>query len=212
MKKEKYVRALVTLKTIFDYYGITFWLDYGTLWGAIRDGKIMEFDNDIDVGVWLRDVSKISQTKKDFKRYGYDLRVNKNHLNYVIHDIKTGEHLGCILFRKKVKGYAIRIKFNLLTKWLRLLNIFNGGFGTKLAWKVVLGLHLYRDMEVSNKLENMRNLKPYKFYNHWFLIPRYPERYLDWMYCNRDWRIKATKPLHGEQVGRRRQRLHEFIK
>jgi len=211
MSKEKYVKCLNAVKNIFDAHNIIYWLDYGTLWGAIRDGKIMEFDNDFDFGVFLRDVPKISQLKQEFATYGYELRVNKNHLNYVIHDFETGEHLGCILFRKAVKNYMIRIKFNPLTKWLRLLNIFNGGFGTKLAWKVVIGLHLYRDMEVSSKVEDLGTLKEINFYGKQYPIPVNPEKYLDFMYPYRDWRIVAKKPLHGSEIGRRRERLREVL-
>ena len=43
-------------------------------------------------------------------------------------------------------------------------------------------------------------------------VSEHPEKYLDWMYCNRDWRIKSDRPLHGDEIGRRRQRLNEFVK
>lgn len=210
--KQKYVDCLNVMKIILDKHKIEYWLDYGTLWGAVRDNAIMEFDNDVDIGVWLDDVPKISQTKKDFKKLGYDLRINPNHLNYVIHDIKTGEHLGCILFRKLIYGYAIRIHFKPWCKILKLANYGSGGWLTKIIWKIIISLIWYDDMEVSGKWEHMNGFRIIYFYNKYHQIPYHSKDYLDFMYPYRDWRIKSDKPLHGEEVGRRRQRLKEILK
>jgi hypothetical protein len=191
---------------------VTFWIDYGTLWGAIRDNAIMEFDNDVDVGVWLKDVPKISQMKKDFKREGYDLRINKNHLNYVIHKISTGEHLGCILFREKQGDYAVRIHFKPYLKFMRLCNLGSGGFIVRGFWNFILKHELYEDLEVSSKMDDLGVLSTIDFYGEEFPTPEFPIRYLDWMYPYRDWRVKSDKPLHGAEIGRRRERLKEVIK
>lgn len=203
------------MKRIFEKYDITYWLDYGTLWGAIRDNAVMEFDNDVDFGVLLKDVPKISQLKQEFKKEGYDLRINRGHLNYVVHKISTGEHLGCILFREAKGNYVIRIRFNPILKFILLpANYGKGGRVIKWLWKKIINgkfIDWYRDMEVSSTVQNLGRLKKYKFYGEDFPIPEHPEKYLDWMYCNRDWRIKSDGPLHGAEVGRRRQRLHEVL-
>lgn len=61
--------ALRRAKTILDNAGITFWLDCGTLLGAVRDGKFIPWDHDIDLGMWsdmrpLRDAC-VSKFKAD---------------------------------------------------------------------------------------------------------------------------------------------------
>lgn len=171
----------------------------------------MEFDNDVDVGVLIKDVPEISQLKQEFKEEGYDLRINKSHLNYVVHKISTGEHLGCILFREAVGNYMIRIKFKPYLKFISLANFGKGGWMIKKLWMFIIKYKFYRDMEISSRLKDLGNIKKYKFYGEDFPIPEHPEKYLSWMYCNRDWRIKSDRPLHGKEIGRRRQRLHEVL-
>ena len=39
MNEDVAIDALRQVKEVFDEYGIEYWLDYGTLLGAIRDGK-----------------------------------------------------------------------------------------------------------------------------------------------------------------------------
>jgi len=40
---------------VFENHKITYWLDGGTLLGAVRDGKFIDWDNDIDLGSWDMD-------------------------------------------------------------------------------------------------------------------------------------------------------------
>ena len=53
------IENLCIIKDIFDAYGVIFWLDWGTLLGAIREGKIIEWDTDLDIGVFADDFKKI---------------------------------------------------------------------------------------------------------------------------------------------------------
>ena len=39
----------------FEEEGVAFWLDYGSLLGAVREGGIIPHDYDIDIGVWGKD-------------------------------------------------------------------------------------------------------------------------------------------------------------
>ena len=63
------VDALRRAKAILDDAGIAFWLDCGTLLGAVRDGRFIPWDHDIDLGMWsearpLRDAC-VSKFKAD---------------------------------------------------------------------------------------------------------------------------------------------------
>lgn len=49
--------VLLKAKKALDKAGILFWLDYGTLLGVYRDGKLISYDTDVDVGVMLEDYS-----------------------------------------------------------------------------------------------------------------------------------------------------------
>lgn len=37
--------------------GVPFWLEYGTLLGLVRDGSLLSWDQDIDLGLWRHDVT-----------------------------------------------------------------------------------------------------------------------------------------------------------
>ncbi len=43
----------MTAKKALDKYEIPFWLDFGTLLGVVRDGKLISHDTDNDIGVWM---------------------------------------------------------------------------------------------------------------------------------------------------------------
>ena len=71
---------------------LTYWLYKGTLIGAIRDGALIPWDNDIDVAVLASELSKQSHT--------YPSKQNEIYFvngHYGIRDIKTGEHYICML-------------------------------------------------------------------------------------------------------------------
>ena len=46
------VSLLRETKKVLDSHDVTFWLDCGTLLGAMRDGKFIEWERDIDLGSW----------------------------------------------------------------------------------------------------------------------------------------------------------------
>lgn len=50
MIEKEALEALVRITRIFQSEGITLWLHYGTLLGAIRDSKFIPHDKDIDLG------------------------------------------------------------------------------------------------------------------------------------------------------------------
>lgn len=65
------LEALKRVKDILDFYNIEFWLDCGTLLGAARNGKIIKWDHDIDLGTWQDNTFKICQAFKQFRNKGF---------------------------------------------------------------------------------------------------------------------------------------------
>ncbi len=58
---------------ILEEAGILFWLDFGSLLGAYREGGIIEHDDDIDLGVRREDAPRILALRDDFAAVGCSL-------------------------------------------------------------------------------------------------------------------------------------------
>lgn len=52
------IKLLDSLKNICEKNNIIFWIDFGTLLGAARDGKFIPWDDDIDVSMPINDYKK----------------------------------------------------------------------------------------------------------------------------------------------------------
>jgi len=70
MNKEQASEYLLKVKEIFDRLGIIFWLRGGTALGAIRDGSFIEWDNDIDIGVYEDDAEKVWFAILEMEEFG----------------------------------------------------------------------------------------------------------------------------------------------
>lgn len=55
MKENDLIDLLRQVKEILDKHNIEFWLDCGTLLGAVREGKFLPWEYDIDLGAWRDD-------------------------------------------------------------------------------------------------------------------------------------------------------------
>jgi phosphorylcholine metabolism protein LicD len=55
---------------IFDKHNINYWAIGGTLLGSVREGKIIEYDDDIDLGILKKDYLRINDIKGDFEKVG----------------------------------------------------------------------------------------------------------------------------------------------
>jgi hypothetical protein len=58
---------------LFDREGILYWMDFGTLLGAVRNGELIPWDKDADFGVLLKDEPKIDKLYGKIRRAGFDI-------------------------------------------------------------------------------------------------------------------------------------------
>lgn len=58
---------------LLEEHGITYWLDFGSLLGAIRHKDIIPWDNDCDVGIFAKDKRKFLALAKRMYRDGFYL-------------------------------------------------------------------------------------------------------------------------------------------
>jgi len=74
------------------------WLEFGTLLGVVRDGKLISHDTDIDFGVFLEDQSENIQ--KAFEKAGFKLvhRLEIDNGNYGLEESYERDGVGVDLF------------------------------------------------------------------------------------------------------------------
>ncbi len=58
MKEKKLIELLKQVKEVLDKYHTEFWLECGTLLGAVRIGKFIPWEHDIDLSTWQDRVSE----------------------------------------------------------------------------------------------------------------------------------------------------------
>ena len=71
MREDRIVNTLREVREVLNKYKVEFWLDSGALLGAIREGKLIPWDHDIDLGAWYKDLDKIIDACKELKSRGF---------------------------------------------------------------------------------------------------------------------------------------------
>jgi len=71
--KKQAFKDLQRFKLFADSLNVTFWLDWGTLLGAVREGKFIDWEQDIDLGFKKEDLEKIWYYKEDLEDKGFRL-------------------------------------------------------------------------------------------------------------------------------------------
>lgn len=68
-------RVLEEVKAVLDSHGIEFWLNFGGLLGAVRDGKFISYDNDIELNAWAHKVTEtqMADVSRDLCSRGYNV-------------------------------------------------------------------------------------------------------------------------------------------
>lgn len=215
MKEDIAVQALKEVKEVFDKAGIKFWLICGTLLGAIRDGKIIEYDTDIDLATWHDNVDKIVSVFPELKKRGFNVFLDFNYdKNYEIGILRPGCGIEVSLFRLSGDN-AWKIApsgENIITRYLITNLIFmlsQRVYATKPTGKFVaikycvslLPFKRYLCKMVWSVWEKIggkfialvvpkhffEKLKTIEFYGMKFNVPFEAEKYLEYVY-GADWR------------------------
>lgn len=77
------IDLLRQVKELLDEHGVEFWLDCGTLLGAVRDGKFIPWEHDIDLGSWRDNVPEAVKTSvsEELRNRGFEVSAFENHIH-----------------------------------------------------------------------------------------------------------------------------------
>lgn len=101
--KEEALELFRKVIRILDRHNIEYWLDQGSLLGAVRDGAFLPWDHDVDIGVWHQDIQK---NKKSLVR---ELRRNAINVDFFPYMIIT--HYQKKKNGENIKNVPVHLKF-----------------------------------------------------------------------------------------------------
>lgn len=112
------INLLREVKDILDELGIQFWLESGVLLGAVREGRFIGWDYDIDLGTWAKYIPKMKIISKEFCDRGFEVYYSK--YNNVMGFWKNGISVDLPFWRLSGKRAIMPLKYaeNLLGRIL----------------------------------------------------------------------------------------------
>lgn len=72
---EEAEKLLLDITTIFKSVNINYWLEGGTLLGIRREGRLLPWDNDLDISMHSQELDKLDVLLKTLKKKGFRVRL-----------------------------------------------------------------------------------------------------------------------------------------
>lgn len=211
------IDLLKIVKKILDSNKIDYWLDEGTLLGAVREKKFIEWDHDIDLGLWIEAVSKIESLFREFEKEGIGVCFHNElkHIKLVKNKVETDINPYTLLENKATRKWYKKNRFgkildyliwtlNLSNENIRLSNaplsitrsvIVLGKIIPKWKKKYLLKILFILFEKIGSKTVKIEipsvffnKLKDLMFYKLNFKVPADTEKYLEYRY-GKDWKI-----------------------
>lgn len=208
MNEMEAIQALKKIKIIFDKNNIDFWLNFGTLLGAVREKKIIDWDDDIDLATWHHNREKLISISEELFNNGFDIiffhrkvQIKKNniHINIIFvrkicgvtyhiskfYNSKFGELL---YFGLLVPLWSpdISIKFTESTN----ITVITHSILNKIPFKNIIHNIIYKLFKYTNSfyfirafpLDYFTQLSEISFYDMNLKIPSNSKEYLTYLY------------------------------
>ena len=201
---KKLYEMLEKVSKIFNKNKIQYWVDGGTLLGAVRHKGIIPWDDDVDISVFYKDRNKIWKLKKEFEKNGYGLMETAVGLKlYDLEGINIKRNLWKehrqlfkiynpeIKSRSQISVEASKTyKKSKKIKYQKYKYPFMDIFYTKIEKDKIVYLKQQWLKCYQNK-DSLLPLKKYNFYKYKVYGPNKPEDYLDNCY-GKNWNSDAV--------------------
>lgn len=109
------------VKEVLDEYNIEFWLDCGTLLGAVRKGKFIPWEHDIDLGAWQKKFN--NAVKASILKELHSRNFSVNSFENYIH-VEKGDVHADINFYHMTDNKAIMLRYGPKSSKDRILYYF----------------------------------------------------------------------------------------
>lgn len=194
-----YFLLLRDLDKVFKNNDIDYWLECGTLIGAIREGTYLEWDGDMDISIHFKDIKRVRQLKKKFEQY--DILLD----GFVKSGVWRDEASICIFplqtIKKNNKEYLgqYRYPFNVWIGWIMDLLYAGKKFErmlnkSKIYWWICSKIRLLKVVRSSSN--NLGNFAYIDFCGTICPIPEHVEDYLEYVFG--DWRTSHKFDRHND--------------
>ena len=229
MDEKKAIEALRQVKEVLDTHDVEYWLDYGTLLGAVRDGKIIPWDNDIDLGMWKKNKEKLPFVLNDLNLKGFKIycgefiiafRKNNFLICLDLYDLTDGKAIRESQIVKNFVGEITGYLNWVISAWDHKSVCEGASIVTKFLHKILFVIRntslksfnfwnhamrkLHRKVTYTLVFEvpshYFKNRSTIKYYGMEFKVPAPMEDYLAYRY-GKDWKIPKRDYINYEADG-----------
>ncbi|MGB5500535.1 MAG: LicD family protein [Maribacter sp.] len=168
-------KLLSEVTTIFESCKIAYWLEGGTLLGLRREGRLLPWDNDLDISIHESESNKISLLQNTLKKEGYRVRTR--------------------VFEKDSDAYKKGDLRMIKIRTKRFFGLLKGNVCLDVFIKYTKNEKTY--WEIANKVKNVpskyyETFKTLDFKGKPYAIPELTDEYLsyrygDWQTAVKDW-------------------------
>lgn len=72
-RTRKLAKLMKFLAATFEEEGLKYWLDFGSLLGMVRNGKLIEHDHDVEMSIFEEDLPKLVALREKIRKQKYKL-------------------------------------------------------------------------------------------------------------------------------------------